>query len=409
MTMLSRRQSLGMLGAAGFAAVAPMPVPFAAAPTDRRLVVVILRGGLDGLAAVPPYADPDYRAQRGGLALAEPGSGDGALDLDGRFGLHPALEPLHALYRQRELVVFHAVATPYRERSHFDGQDLLENGTARPRGADDGWLNRALALYGGTDRRLGLAVGQTVPLILRGAQAVGSWAPRVLPRIEDDFLTRLAGLYKQDAVLGPALAEAIRTQEMSDEVLGRDMGGGGADKSRKRLRGARALPMLVENTGKLLADARGPRIAVLEVGGWDTHANQGLLTGGLARNLKALAGGVTGLKAAMAPVWDRTAVLVVTEFGRTVRPNGTNGTDHGTAGVAFLAGGRLAGGRVVTQWPGLAGGKLYEGRDLAPTMDMRAVFKAVLTGHLGLPDADIDRHVFPDSQRIPRLRAVFRS
>jgi uncharacterized protein (DUF1501 family) len=410
MAMLSRRQSLGMLGSAGLAAVAPagIPVAFAAAPTDRRLLVLILRGGLDGLAAVPPYADPDYRAQRGGLALAEPGSGEGVLDLDGRFGLHPALEPLHALYRQQQLLVFHAVATPYRERSHFDAQDLLENGTGAPRGADDGWLNRALSLYGKTDRRLGLAVGQTTPLILRGAQAVGSWAPRVLPRIGDDFLTRLAALYRQDALLGPALAEGIRAQEMSDELLGRDMGGG-TGKSRKRLRGAGALPVLVGNTGKLLADARGPRIAVLEVGGWDTHANQGLLTGGLARNLKALAEGVAGLKAAMASVWDRTAVLVVTEFGRTVRPNGTNGTDHGTAGVAFLAGGGLAGGRVVTQWPGLAGGKLYEDRDLAPTMDLRAVFKAVLAGHLDLPEPDIDRHVFPDSHRIPRLRAVFRS
>lgn len=407
--MPSRRQSLVLLGAAGLAAagLTGIPVAFAAAPTDRRLVVVILRGALDGLAAVPPYGDRDYRTQRGAFAFAEPGRGDGALDLDGRFGLHPALGPLHAMYQRRELIVFHAVATPYRERSHFDGQDLLENGTASPRGARDGWLNRALALYGGTERRLGLAVGQVTPLILRGGIPVASWAPRILPRVGDDFLTRLSALYAWDPVLGPALAEAIRAQEMSDEVLGRGMPGGSGDRP-KRLRGARALPGLVRNVGKLLADPRGPRIAVLEVGGWDTHANQGLLTGRLANNLKALADGVAGLKAAMAPVWNKTAVLVVTEFGRTVRPNGTNGTDHGTAGMALLAGGDLAGGRVVTRWPGLATNKLYEGRDLAPTLDLRAVCKAVLAEHLAFPEADVERRVFPGSGKAARLRGLFR-
>jgi len=408
--MPSRRQSLGMLGAAALVAISPagIPVAFAAAPTDRRLVVVILRGGLDGLAAVPPYGDRDYRGQRGAFALAEPGRGDGALDLDGRFGLHPALQPLHALYRRHELLVFHAVASPYRERSHFDGQDLLENGTVSPRGAGDGWLNRALALYGRSERRLGLAVGQTTPLILRGDAPVASWAPRVLPRVGDDFLTRLSALYARDALLGPALAEAIRAQETSDEVLGREMAGGSGD-APMRLRGARALPGLVQNVGKLLADLRGPRIAVLEVGGWDTHANQGLLTGRLAGNLTALADGIAGLKEAMSPVWNQTAVLAVTEFGRTVRPNGTNGTDHGIAGVAFLAGGALAGGRVVTRWPGLATGKLYEGRDLAPTLDLRAVFKAVLAEHLALPEGDIERRVFPGSSSAPRLRDLFRT
>lgn len=406
--MLSRRQSLGMLGAASLATagLSGIPIAFAAAPTDRRLVVVILRGALDGLAAVPPYGDPDYRTQRGAFAFAEPGSGDGALDLDGRFGLHPALAPLHEMYRRHELIVFHAVATPYRERSHFDGQDLLENGTASPSGARDGWLNRALALYGGTGRRLGLAVGQTTPLILRGDVPVASWAPRVLPRVGDDFLTRLSALYARDPVLGPALAEGIRAEDMSDEVLGRGMAGGSGD-APKRVRGARALPGLVRNVGKLLADPRGPRIAVLGVGGWDTHANQGLLTGRLANNLKALANGIAGLKAAMAPVWSRTAVVVVTEFGRTVRPNGTNGTDHGTAGVTFLAGGDLAGGRVVTRWPGLGAGMLYQDRDLAPTLDVRAVFKAILAEHLAFPEKDVERRVFPDSRKSARLRGLF--
>lgn len=403
--MLSRRHSLAVLGSASAAGLLPGAVPFAlAAPsTDRRLVVVILRGAIDGLAAIPPYGDPAYRSQRGKLALDAPGADNGTLDLDGRFGLHPSLKPLHDMYRSRELVAFHAIATPYRKRSHFDGQDLLENGTASPNGVRDGWLNRALSLFEGGDRRIGLAVGQTVPLILRGDTPVQSWMPRKLRRADDDFLTRLSELYQQDPLLGPAMAEAIGAQEMSDEVLGRDMG-----KKGKKLRRAGALPNLAKNVSKLLRHDQGARIAVLEVGGWDTHANQGVLTGRLARNLSALAAGVDELKTGLGPVWSKSAVLVVSEFGRTVRPNGTNGTDHGTGGIALLAGGAVAGGKVVTKWPGLSDGSLYQGRDLAPTRDLRSVLKAVAVDHLGLPADAVEQRVFPDSTVAARDRRLFR-
>lgn len=405
--MITRRNLLAGIGAGAMPAVVPFGwrAAFAALPTDRRLVVVVLRGALDGLAAAPPYADPDYKEQRAALAMPEPGAGDGALDLDGRFGLHPALKPLHEMYRRRELVVCHAIATPYRSRSHFDGQDLLENGTASPHGAKDGWLNRALALYGAAGQRAGLAVGQTVPFILRGDVPVGAWAPRTLPRVEDDFLLRLAALYKSDRLLGPAFAEVTRAQEMGDEVMrGKEDGG-----EKQGLRGAKALPQLMGAVGQLLADPGGPRIAVLESGGWDTHANQGLLTGRLAANFTAFAGALDSLRTGLGPLWDKTAVVAVTEFGRTVRPNGTGGTDHGTGGVAFLLGGRVAGGRVVARWPGLTASALYEGRDLAPTTDTRALFKTVLAGHLGLPEAEIERRVFPGSAAAAPLRDLFRA
>jgi len=403
--MVTRREVLAGMGAGLLPSILPPGVTaaFAALPTDRRLVVVVLRGALDGLAAVPPYADPDYGDLRGALAFAAPGTADGALDLDGRFGLNPALGLLHTLYRQHEMVVLHAIATPYRSRSHFDGQDVLENGAKSANGARDGWLNRALSLFGGQEKGRGLAVGQAVPLILRGGVSVSAWAPRTLPRVEDEFLVRLASLYKSDALLGPAFAEVMRAQTMSDEVAG-GMGGG-----RSRLGGARALPTLMESVGKILAGKDGARVAVLEATGWDTHANQGVLIGSLANNLGAVAGGIDGLRTAIGSAWRETAVLVVTEFGRTVRPNGTAGTDHGTGGAAFLLGGRVAGGRVVAQWPGLSDAALYEGRDLAPTTDMRALFKAVLVDHLGLPEADVSGRVFPGSDNVTRLRGLFRA
>lgn len=402
--MLSRRHTLAILGSATLAGSLPSGIAFAAPPTDRRLVVIILRGGLDGLSAVPPYGDPAYISQRGGLALGEPSSNEGALDLDGRFGLHPALEALHAMYRARELIVFHAVATPYRRRSHFDAQDLLENGASLPSGTRDGWLNRALSLYDGGETRLGLAVGNTVPLILRGETLVGSFAPRRSMQAGDDFLSRMSALYRADPLLGPAFEEAIRAQEMSDEILGRGM-----ETKGKRVRRAESLPSLARDVGKLLLHPDGARVAVLEAGGWDTHANQGVLTGRLANSLKGLNDGVQSLKESLMPVWRKTAILVVSEFGRTVRPNGTNGTDHGTAGIAFLAGGGLEGERVITKWPGLAEDRLYEGRDLAPTLDLRSVETAITVDHLGLPTRAVEERVFPGSAGLAIIRDLFRA
>lgn len=408
--MLSRRRLVGLLGSAATTAViGGIPFSLAHAATDKRLVVVILRGALDGLAAVPAYADPAYRELRGALALAAPGANEGALDLDGRFGLHPALRPLDEWYRAREMLVVHAVATPYRSRSHFDAQDLLENGTERARGAQDGWLNRALTLLergGARNNRLGLAVGQTVPLMLRGNTPVASWAPPDMPELHGEFLARVARMYRADPVLGPAINEGIRAQAMTGEVIGNDRQ---AQMDPAANRGPRNMTRAAEAVGRLLASAQGPRVAVLELGGWDTHAGQGLVNGRLANQLRILAEGLVALRSALGASWSSTAIAVVTEFGRTVAPNGTGGTDHGTGTVAFLAGGRVNGGRVAGQWPGLAQNRLFEGRDLTPTVDLRSVMKSLLAGQLGLPRDAIDRVVFPNSQAAAPLPDLLRA
>lgn len=396
--MLARRCFLCASGAALMAAGLPRAV-VARAATESRLVVAVLRGGMDGISAVPPYGDRDYLGLRGDLAVAPPGGEDGAVDLDGFFGLHPALKPLHDFYARDQLAVLHAVATPYRDRSHFDAQDLLENGTEKPHAEHTGWLNRALGLL---DRNatLGLAVGQSVPLILRGSAAVTSWSPARLPEVSPDFLDKVADLYRNDAVFGPALAAGLADQALIDKVgEGADMSGGAMNGALRR-RGAGLVKAVTATVGKLLAEPDGPRIAVIDVPGWDTHANQ---KGRLAAVLGGLGEGLVSLAQALGPAWDRTIVLTLTEFGRTAVPNGTGGTDHGTAGAAFVMGGAVKGGRVIADWPGLARDRLYQSRDLAPTLDTRAVCKAILRDHLGLPLDAIDRVVFPDSQDVRPL------
>lgn len=403
--MLSRRHMLSLVGAATLGPFCPGTALRAMAdlPMDRRMVLVILRGGLDGLAAVPPYGDPGYREARGALALPEPAADGGVLDLDGRFALHPALKTAHALYRAGELTVVHAAATPHRGRSHFDGQDALENGTDRPGGARDGWLNRVLRLFGADGRRRGLAVGGAVPLVLEGEVPVRTWAPQELPSAPEGFLETLGLLYGHDRLLGPALAEAIDSDRMMREILG------SGREARRARGGRRAFGAAMTAAGRLLADADGPRLAVLDAGGWDTHSGQGTIGGRLAGNLDQLDKGIRALKEAMAAAWRETAVLVVTEFGRTVAPNRTGGTDHGTAGAAFLFGGAVDGGRVVGRWPGLSSARLYEGRDLVPTTDLRSLFKGVLVEHLGLPVRDVEARVFPASGGAPPIRELIRA
>jgi uncharacterized protein (DUF1501 family) len=397
---LSRRVVLGGFGAGAIGLMLPRAV-LAAAPTDKRFVLVILRGGMDGLNMVVPYGDRDYAGLRRDIAVARPGETDGAIDLDGFFGLHPALSPIAPWYKEGALLPVQAVASPYRERSHFDGQDLLENGTMRPHATEDGWLNRALALMGGGDRRLGLAVGQTVPLVLRGAVAVASWAPTRLAEADDGFLQEVQALYQGDRLLAQALADGMKATVAADRMLGNDpqeMGGsqGGAagyDGAAKY----RAQTALAQAAGKMLADADGPRIAVFDVPGWDTHAGQGAAKGHLANALGGLSASLIALRTALGPAWKETVIAIVTEFGRTAHANGTGGTDHGTATATLLAGGGVAGGRVLGRWPGLAEGQLYQARDLMPTTDLRSVLKGVLKSHLRLPAGGLDAEVFPNS------------
>ena len=403
--MRTRRQALQLFG--GTAALIGLPgLTFAQAPpeprtNDRRLVFMFLRGGMDGLSAVPPYGDSQYAAQRGQLAVAAPGTPGGALNLDGHFGLSPHLAEMHKLFAVQELTVLHAVASPYRERSHFDAQNLLENGTIKPFGRETGWLNVAL---GAADRAggnvhsgtLGFALGPNVPLVLRGPAQIGSWSPSRLPPPDTDLLERLATLYQGDALLGRSFAVAREAQAMME---GHDAGDG---------MGSQTLPVveLARAAGEVLSRPDGPRVATIDFGGWDTHISQQGEYSQLTRNLRLLDRSIATLKTALGPVWQHTAVLIVTEFGRAVAPNGSGGTDHGTAGAAFVAGGVVRGGRVLSDWPGLGQRALYEERDLRPTLDLRALFKAALAAQLGLGEAALETEVFPDSRAVRPLDGV---
>jgi uncharacterized protein (DUF1501 family) len=395
--MTTRRNLLHLIG--GTAALATLPRLAFAAPgtSERRLVFVFLRGGMDGLSAVPPHGDPQYATRRGPLAVPPPGSAGGALDLDGQFGLNPNLAEMHKLYAARELAVLHAVASPYRERSHFDAQNLVENGTGKPFGREAGWLNVALSASGGkTSGAQGFALGQSVPLVLRGPAQVGSWSPSKLPAPDADLLDRLGALYRNDALLGRSFAVAREAQAMME---GRD--GGGMEGA------AQPVVDLAKAAGEILGKPDGPRVATIDFGGWDTHISQVGEYSQLTRNLRLLDRSVVTLKTSLGPAWRHTAVVIVTEFGRAASPNGSGGTDHGTAGAAFVAGGAVQGGRVITDWPGLGERALHEGRDLRPTLDMRALFKAALVNQLGLGAAALEAQVFPDSRAVRPIDGLF--
>ncbi|MEO6186273.1 MAG: DUF1501 domain-containing protein [Steroidobacteraceae bacterium] len=405
---MKRRELLRGAGYAALSVAVPgilaSRVSFAApAAGDARFVFVLLRGALDGLAAVPPVGDQDYRQLRGELALNDTA---GLVPLDDLFALHPSLPFLAQQWRAQQLAVIHATATPYRARSHFDAQDVLENGLALPHASRSGWLNRAL---GGMPhaaaiplRHAGVALGAGIPLVMRGENDVASWAPSRLPQLEDDTLQRLSDLYASDVVLSRRLADALAAGEIASEA--------GMDAGMNAAAGGRGAEAQVSQTAKtaagFLAREDGPRIAVFETTGWDTHANQGTDKGALALRLAALDAGLRTLCTELGPVWDRTVVLVATEFGRTAAINGTRGTDHGTGAAAFLLGGAVRGGRSVGDWPGLSQGALYEGRDLRPTTDLRSVMKGVLRDHVGVAPRFIDSVVFPDSSAAPCLSGL---
>jgi uncharacterized protein (DUF1501 family) len=404
---MQRREFLALGTLAAGSALLPARLSFASAPAadKARLVVVILRGALDGLAAVPPLADPDYRRLRGELALqAGP---DGALPLDGFFALHPSLRFLHQSFQARELIVFHAVASPYRERSHFDGQDCLENGGVRAHAAQTGWLNRALAAQPRrAAREAGVALGQNVPLLMRGPAAVTSWSPSRLPALDEDTLSRITDLYAGDKLLSLRLADALAADAIASEDRGDAMAPSKAPQPGQG--GAARYTELVHAAAGFLRQQDGPQVAVFDTTGWDTHANEGGAQGQLAGRLAALDTGLAAMKQQLGEVWNDTAVLLVTEFGRTAAINGTRGTDHGTAAAAFLVGGAVAGGRVITRWPGLAERGLYQGRDLAPTTDLRSVLKGLLAEQLRVSSRALETEVFPDSRGARPLEGLLR-
>ncbi|HVN98765.1 MAG TPA: DUF1501 domain-containing protein [Steroidobacteraceae bacterium] len=435
MTHMTRRRFLGhgLAGAGALAAGAlaggglwttRLAFGAPASAGDGRVVFIILRGALDGLSAVPPYGDPAYAALRGPLAVPPPGSKDGGLQLDHLFALHPSLAFMHECFAGGELAVLHAAATPYRERSHFDGQDVLESGMVRPHASESGWLNRALALRDTRPARLGIALGANVPLVMRGPADVASWAPSKLASLSEDTLQRVADLYASDPLLAQRLADALASDAIAAEAqsqaaspadammpaMAGDQAASGAPAAAGAQRGgaARYLETVRALAGFLRRDD-GPRVAVMETSGWDTHANEGGAQGQLATRLAALDAGLREMRTALGPAWSRTAVLLATEFGRTAASNGTRGTDHGTGSAAWLLGGAVAGGRVLADWPGLGAGSLYEGRDLRPTLDLRSAMKEVLHVQLELSDRELDTAVFPDSAAAPRLQGLLRA
>jgi uncharacterized protein (DUF1501 family) len=374
----------------------------AAASRDPRLVVIVLRGALDGLSAVAPIGDPAYAALHGQLALSLGGERP-ALPLDGFFALNPAMPTFSRLYREGHALVVHATATPYRERSHFDGQDVLESGHPSPGNVASGWLNRAIAALPKGERvadRGGLAVGPSTPLIMRGAAPVLGWAPQIMPAASEDLAARVMDLYAQrDAVLKAALAKGLETEK----IAARD-GGTGALRPQGGMYAPAGMRLAATGAVRLLAAEDGPRVAALAFDGWDTHANEGGATGRLAQLLGGLDEAFAAFETGLGDRWKETAVIAITEFGRTARINGTTGTDHGTGTVAFLLGGAIKGGRVIADWPGLGDDQLHEKRDLRPTTDLRAVLKGLLAAHLGLPAATLSEQVFPASAAVRPLQ-----
>lgn len=374
------------LGAASL--VAAPRILFAQAATERRFVFIIQRGAADGLNIVIPYADPGYASARGALAI-DPAA---ALKLDGTFALHPALPKMRELYAGGEATFIQAVASPYRDRSHFDGQNVLETGGTSPYQLKDGWLNRLLGLLPRTGKEA-IAFSQAVPLALQGAAPVTTYAPSTLPEANEDLLMRVAQLYEPDRQLHPLWNSALEARGMA----GGKMEGGS---------GRQDTAALGRIAAGFLGRADGPRIAMIETSGWDTHSGQ---DDRLAFQLRGLDGLISGLRDGMGAAWANTVVLVATEFGRTVAANGTGGTDHGTAAAAMLLGGAVQGGRIVADWPGLAPAQLLEGRDLKPTLALDSLIAATCAEAFKLDPERTVRTLFPDASRriaMPRLLRV---
>lgn len=386
--LLSRRA----FAAAGLALPLLARVAHAALPANRKFVVVVCRGGMDGLSAAPPTGDPHYRALRGPLAL-----GDEALKLDGTFALHPALATVHRLAQAGEARIAPAVATPDRARSHFEAQDVLETGAGGVYAASSGWLNRVVEALSKAGRIEAISVGPTAPLILRGPAPAASWSPGRSVDAQALLPTLLQDLYRDDPLLGPALARGLTTEAMARESGAASAAMSSAGPRPGAAQGAAAARAMGEALAGFLRAPDGPQLAAVSLDGFDTHANQGPL---LAARLAALDALVDGLHTGLGPAWRETVVLAVTEFGRTARVNGTGGTDHGTGSAALLLGGALKPGGIIGDWPTLQPQALYEGRDVHPALDLRALQKGLLAEHLGMDRRTLDTAVFPDSAAV---------
>lgn len=399
-----------LLGSGVLFAWAQLPRLARAEGRDPRFLAIVLRGALDGLAIAAPVGDPQWRELRGGDALTIDGASPG-LRLDDLFALSPAMPMLHEFYRHGQATLVHAVATPYRDRSHFDGQDVLQTGATKPGALDTGWLNRALSSLepersAGPHSSQALAIGPVTPLIIRGPAPVLSWEPPRLPPVSDETTLRLLDLYRHsDPVFARALEERIGIAAIAHA--------GGIDQTPPNGSPiaqpggiARVRAYFADAAGtaaKFLARPDGPRVGAIVFDGWDTHVNEGPVKGRLTNILGALDDAMAAIAASMGDAWRETVVVAITEFGRTAHINGSGGTDHGTATVALIVGGAVRGGRVVADWPGLKGSDLYQGRDLKATTDLRAVLKGLLRDHLHVGEATLASVVFPDSGGAPPM------
>lgn len=396
---------------ASLAAVTTIPLgqyALAAVRTDaqaserpRRLVVVFLRGAVDGLNVVVPYADPGYARSRPTIGLRAPGQDGGTLDLDGQFGLHPALAPLMPLWRAGQLGFVHACGSPDPSRSHFDAQDYMESATPGRKATEDGWMNRLLGQLPregsapGPAPTRGISVGPVLPRIYAGPQAVANLAtgdaaskPMALdrPRVGAAFDKLYAG---QDKLATAYQASRQARREVMDSLQGDEAMSQEMAAANNGAPLPNGFPADAARLAKLMRNDPRVQLAFMAVGGWDTHANQGAATGQLANRLQPLGQGLASLAQGLGPVFEDTVVLVMSEFGRTVRQNGNGGTDHGHGNVVWALGGPVAGGKVHGRWPGLEPQALYEGRDLAVTTDFRAVLAKVASRHLGLADPQL--------------------
>jgi uncharacterized protein (DUF1501 family) len=380
--LMSRRAMLGVT--ASLFSWAFMPRFAEAASADPRLLVVVLRGGMDGINVVVPNGDKHYASMRGAIAIP-PGR---TIALDSFFGLHPALPKFGAMFHNSEAAVVHATCVPLHNRSHFDGQDNLEAGLPGLIAPNStGWLNRLLTALppGQPIVSHGAIQISDAPLILRGPAPVLGWSPTWFEPVRDPALGLIRSLYEaNDLEMHDMLERGLAANDLANAVGGDD---GDISGLRKAFRGA----------GRLIAAPEGPRIAVLSVGGWDTHADQGSANGLLADVLTDLDLAIDDFRTVLGPAWQDTVMVAATEFGRTVQVNGDKGTDHGVGTVALLAGGAVNGGQVFGDWPGIAPADLFEGSDLTPTTDLRSVFKGVLSDHVGVASSLLDTTIFPDS------------
>jgi uncharacterized protein (DUF1501 family) len=408
------------------------------AMAQRKLVVFICRGAMDGLSVSPPIGDANYASLRGEIAIPGFGQPNGALKLDETFGLHPKLATVHALALKGQARIAPAVATPDRARSHFEAQDVLETGVPEADNNGSGWLNRAMEALSATRRVDAMSVGAQAPLILRGRLQAASWSPGGYKDRDARLPTILTDLYAGDPLLSPALASGLETEAMAkiataapaadpmaSALMEADppaispaaaMQPAGAQAMQPASpqasvaqygqQGIDAARKVGVTLAKFMTEPNGPQIAAVSLDGFDTHANQGAADGQLANRLRGLDAVLDGLSSGLGPEWNNTVVVVATEFGRTARINGTKGTDHGTASTALVLGGGLKRGGLIGDWPTLQQAKLFENRDTAPTMDIRALFKGVLAEQLGVDRRALDTTVFPNSADIAPVTGI---